>query len=43
MRNATDEVYKNFAFDVSGIIQNATTIHFLGEPRTYGLSLTANF
>jgi hypothetical protein len=38
-----DEVYKTFAFDVSGITLNATTIHFLGEPRTYGLGLTVNF
>jgi iron complex outermembrane receptor protein len=43
VRNATDELYKTYAFDVSGIPSNATTIHFLGEPRTYGLGLTVNF
>ncbi len=43
VRNATDELYKTFAFDVSGIVLNATTVHFLGEPRTYGLGLTVNF
>lgn len=43
VRNATDEVYKTFAFDASALLTNSTTIYFLGDPRTYGLSLTATF
>jgi outer membrane receptor protein involved in Fe transport len=43
VRNATDEVYKTFAFDASALQINRTTIYFLGDPRTYGLSLTATF
>ena len=41
VRNISDEVYKNFAFDVSTF--QATTIYFLGEPRTYGVSMSVNF
>jgi iron complex outermembrane receptor protein len=43
VRNATDEVYRTYAFDASGLDVNQTTIHFLGEPRTYGLSLGVTF
>ncbi len=41
VRNLTDEVYKTFAFDASsaaGFVGN-----FVGEPRTYGLSVKASF
>lgn len=41
VRNLEDKVYKNFAFDVSSF--NGTTIFFLGEPRTYGVSLFTSF
>ncbi|MFT5443374.1 MAG: outer membrane receptor protein involved in Fe transport [Myxococcota bacterium] len=41
VRNFTDQTYKNFAFDVSSF--NATTIFFVGQPRTYGMSLSATF
>jgi outer membrane receptor protein involved in Fe transport len=41
VRNLTDKAYKNFAFDGSNF--NATTIYFVGEPRTFGGSLTVNF
>jgi outer membrane receptor protein involved in Fe transport len=43
IRNLTDEVYKTFAFDVSGLDANKTTVYMIGEPRTYGLTLTATF
>jgi outer membrane receptor protein involved in Fe transport len=43
VRNATDEVYRTYAFDASALDVNQTTVHFLGEPRTYGLSLAATF
>jgi len=41
VRNLTDEVYKTFSFDASGF--RSTTIHFLGERRTYGLSASFYF
>ena len=37
VRNMTNELYKTFGFDAS-LIQ-ATTINFLGEPRTYGMDV----
>ena len=41
VRNLENFAYKNYAFDAT--IFNDTTIFFLGEPRTYGLSLATNF
>jgi outer membrane receptor protein involved in Fe transport len=41
IRNLTDQVYKTFAFDGSRF--NQTTIYFVGDPRTYGLTVTATF
>jgi iron complex outermembrane receptor protein len=41
VRNLTDEVVKTFAFD--GSTFNETSIYFVGDPRTYGLSLNLNF
>ena len=43
VRNLTDEVYKTFAFDASALEINKTTIYFVGEPRTYGMTVTAFF
>jgi outer membrane receptor protein involved in Fe transport len=41
VRNLEDKVYKNFAFDASTFAK--TTVYYVGEPRTYGVSLTASF
>jgi iron complex outermembrane receptor protein len=41
VRNLTNKAYKTFAFDGS-TFQN-TTIYFVGDPRTFGGSLTFNF
>jgi outer membrane receptor protein involved in Fe transport len=41
VRNLTDEVYKTFAFD--GSTFQDTTIYFVGEPRTYGGTITVTF
>jgi iron complex outermembrane receptor protein len=41
VRNFTDEAFKTFAFDASTF--NNTSIYFVGDPRTYGLSLNLNF
>jgi outer membrane receptor protein involved in Fe transport len=41
VRNMTDEAYKTFAFD--GSTFNDTSIYFVGEPRTYGGTLSVNF
>jgi outer membrane receptor protein involved in Fe transport len=41
VRNLTDEVYRTFAFDASNFSQ--TTIHLLGTPRTYGLTVNVGF
>ena len=38
IRNVGDKVYKTFAFDASTFAK--TTINFVGDPRTYGLSLS---
>jgi outer membrane receptor protein involved in Fe transport len=41
VRNIADEAYKTFAFDGSTFTN--TTIYFIGDPRTYGVTFTANF
>jgi outer membrane receptor protein involved in Fe transport len=41
VRNLTNESYKTFAFD--GSTFNNTSIYFVGDPRTYGGTLTINF
>jgi iron complex outermembrane receptor protein len=41
VRNLTDEAYRSFSFNASNF--QSTTIHFIGEPRTYGLSFSVNF
>lgn len=41
VRNLTNKAYKTFSFDGSTFQQ--TTIHFVGDPRTYGVTLTVNF
>jgi iron complex outermembrane receptor protein len=41
VRNFTDETVKAFAFD--GSTFNDTTIYFVGDPRTYGVTLNVNF
>lgn len=41
VRNMTNELYKTFGFDAS--LVQATTINFLGEPRTYGMELRLNW
>ncbi|MGH0030248.1 MAG: TonB-dependent receptor [Myxococcota bacterium] len=43
VRNLTDQVYKTFAFDASALPANKTTVYAVGEPRTYGMTLTAFF
>ena len=41
VRNLADEVYRNFAFDASQF--QSTTIHFVGEPRTFGVTFAIDF
>jgi outer membrane receptor protein involved in Fe transport len=41
VRNLENKAYKTFAFDGSQF--QATTIYFVGDPRTYGVSLRMNF
>ena len=41
VRNIANQAYKTFAFDANTF--NETTIYFVGDPRTYGGSLTINF
>jgi iron complex outermembrane receptor protein len=41
VRNLENTSYKTFAFDGSNF--QATTIYFVGDPRTYGISLAFNF
>lgn len=41
VRNVEDKAYKAFAFDASSF--NGTTIYAVGEPRTFGGSLTTTF
>jgi iron complex outermembrane receptor protein len=41
VRNLTNEGYRNFAFDLNAFLN--TTIHFIGEPRTFGGTLRIDF
>jgi outer membrane receptor protein involved in Fe transport len=41
VRNLTDEEVKTFAFDGSTFTD--TTIYFVGDPRTYGITAIFNF
>jgi outer membrane receptor protein involved in Fe transport len=41
VRNLTDQVYKNFAFDASTF--GRTVINMLGEPRSWGFSVSVNW
>jgi len=41
VRNLTDEVYRTFSFDAT-VFAN-TTIHYTGEPRMFGGTLSVNF
>jgi len=41
VRNMTNESFKTFGFD--GSTFNQTSIYFVGDPRTYGGTLTINF
>jgi iron complex outermembrane receptor protein len=41
VRNLTNEGYRNFSADLSTFLD--TTIHFIGEPRTYGMTLRVDF
>jgi outer membrane receptor protein involved in Fe transport len=41
VRNLEDTAYKTFAFDGSSF--QSTTIYFVGDPRTYGVSLAVQF
>lgn len=37
VRNLTNEAYRNFSADLNTFLD--TTIHFIGEPRTYGMTV----
>jgi outer membrane receptor protein involved in Fe transport len=39
--NLTNEGYRNFSADLNTFLQ--TTIHFIGEPRTYGVTVRVDF
>jgi iron complex outermembrane receptor protein len=41
VRNLTNESYKTFAFDASTF--NSTSIYFVGDPRTFGGTITVTF
>jgi outer membrane receptor protein involved in Fe transport len=41
VHNFTDEVYKTYAFDASAFAR--VVINFVGEPRTWGVSLSVNW
>ena len=41
IRNLTDEVYKNFAFDAASF--SSVVINFPGEPRTIGVEAIVTF
>jgi outer membrane receptor protein involved in Fe transport len=41
VRNITNQAYKTFAFD--GSTFEETSIYFVGDPRTFGGTLTINF
>jgi iron complex outermembrane receptor protein len=41
VRNLENSAYKTYSFDASNF--TATTIHFVGDPRTYGVTLQVTF
>jgi iron complex outermembrane receptor protein len=41
VRNVTNEAYRNFSADLNTFLQ--TTIHFIGDPRTYGMTVRIEF
>lgn len=41
VRNLENEAYRNFSADLNTFLD--TTIHFIGEPRTYGVSVRIDF
>ena len=41
VRNMTNESYRNFSADLNSFLN--TTIHFIGDPRTYGMTVTFDF
>jgi outer membrane receptor protein involved in Fe transport len=41
VRNLTNEAYRNFSADLSTFL--GSTIHFIGEPRTYGMTVGVQF
>jgi iron complex outermembrane receptor protein len=41
VRNLTDEGYRNFSADLNSFL--GTTIHFIGDPRTYGMTVRVDF
>jgi iron complex outermembrane receptor protein len=41
VRNLSDEVYRNFSFNASEF--QGTTIHFVGDPRTAGVTIDLSF
>jgi hypothetical protein len=41
VRNIENKAYKTFAFD--GSTFQRTTIYFVGDPRTYGVTATVTF
>lgn len=41
VRNLTNEAYRNFSADLNTFLD--TTIHFIGEPRTYGFTVRVDF
>ena len=41
VRNITNEVYKSYTADVT--VAAKSILNFIGEPRTYGLSLAISF
>ena len=41
VRNMTNESYRNFSADLNSFLN--TTIHFIGDPRTYGMTVRFDF
>jgi iron complex outermembrane receptor protein len=41
VRNLTNEAYRNFSADLNTFL--GTTLHFIGEPRTYGVTVRLDF
>jgi outer membrane receptor protein involved in Fe transport len=41
VRNLTNEAYRNFSADLNTFLN--TTIHFIGDPRTYGVTVRVDF